>query len=518
MHGVTPALPETFGPYLLLQHIGEGGMAQVFQAAVRDSDGQARELVVKRIRAELSASPELVRMFADEARITALLHHPNIVHVMDFGQVDGIQFLAMEYLDGRDLASVQRALRPAGLSLRAPLVAQIGLEVARGLHHAHTLCDRFGRPCLIVHRDINPANIMLLRAGGVKILDFGIAKASELVGKAQTSIAKVKGKLGYLSPEQARGEPLDGRSDLFSLGITLWELLTGQRLFAGSSNFERIRNVLGAPIPAPSSLRRSVPPALDRIVLRALERERSRRYQSAGHVASDLAAFLRANPLRADAIKLLLERLPGAGPPAGAARLSDSGGASGPVPAGVTQGILSGPVAVGAASPGGRARLRQPALRWAAGAAVLVAALGAVLGVLRSGSAVRPPPLPVAPVVEPLRGPEVEPVTVRVEVQSQPDGAAVYREGHRLGVTPLVLTLPRSLQMEHIQLRAVGFLARGYDFRPDNDALALVELERAGVHAARPLSARGAQVRRPGAGARGAKKAARGRPAVSKRP
>jgi len=416
-HVLPPDLPETFGRYVLLEQIGEGGMANVFQAMVHGSGGIGGALVVKRMRPELCRSPELVRMFADEARITSLLDHPNIVRVVDYGQADGVQFLVMEYLDGKDLAAVMRALLPAGLSLRAPLVAQIGLCVARGLHHAHRLCDQLGRPCRIVHRDVNPANIMLLRSGDVKILDFGIAKAAEFVGRAETQHARLKGKLSYLSPEQARGEPIDGRSDVFSLGITMWELLTGHRLFAARSNFERIRNVLAAPIEPPSRLRRSVPATLDRIVMRALERDLSRRYKSAGEMAQDLDGFLALHPAPVDGMRTLLTRLPSDDPSARRVRAAGAT-AFGPAPLAASPSIVSGPVPAGVA-PAVAGRGRKPTVAWTAAAAATVALAGALVGMFRAAETARPPQVvpgpPPAISVE-----EMGPPAVRIEVQSEP--------------------------------------------------------------------------------------------------
>jgi serine/threonine-protein kinase len=307
-------LPERFGPYLLVERIGEGGMAEVFLAKVFGSEGFVRTLVIKRMRADTARSPELVRMFTDEAKITALLDHPNVVRVIDFGHVGGRPFIALEYLEGMDLAAVMRALRPAGISLRGPLVARIALDIARGLDHAHTARDRRDRPCAIVHRDVNPANIMLLRTGGVKVLDFGVAKAAEHLSREDTETRRVRGKLGYVSPEQAMGEPLDGRSDLFSLGVTMWELLTGERLFAAKRSIDRIRKVLHAPIVPPSARRPAVHAALDRIVLRALERDRERRYACAAEMADDLDRFLAEHPSPPEGVARLLERLPLAQP------------------------------------------------------------------------------------------------------------------------------------------------------------------------------------------------------------
>jgi eukaryotic-like serine/threonine-protein kinase len=243
--------PQDFGRYVLIERIGAGGMAEIFRAMTVGTEGFRRVLVVKRIRKSLDASAEFLRMFFDEAKISALLNHPYIVQVYDFGQIGGAYFLAMEHVDGRDLGNVTRRLARLGARMNPSTVALICQQVAQGLHYAHTLQSADGQRLNIVHRDINPSNVMLLRTGIVKILDFGIAKASAAAGKAQTRASVIKGKLGYLSPEQARCEPLDGRSDVFSLGATMWEMLVGEKLFGGGTDFERIRNVLEAPIPPP---------------------------------------------------------------------------------------------------------------------------------------------------------------------------------------------------------------------------------------------------------------------------
>ena len=210
--------PQNFGRYVLVERIGSGGMAEIFRALTVGTEGFRRVLVVKRIRKSLDASPEFLRMFFDEAKISALLNHPYIVQIYDFGQIEGAYFLAMEHVQGRDLNNVMRKLSRAGQKMDPSLAALIAQQVSQGLHFAHTLQSADGQAFNIVHRDINPSNVMLLRTGIVKILDFGIAKASAAAGKAQTRHTVIKGKLGYLSPEQARCEALDGRSDVSRWG------------------------------------------------------------------------------------------------------------------------------------------------------------------------------------------------------------------------------------------------------------------------------------------------------------
>jgi serine/threonine-protein kinase len=300
--------PEHFGRFRLIERIGKGGMAEVFRAYVEGREGYGDTFVIKRIRPEKSDSAELVELFCNEARICALLSHPNIVEMYDFGQIGGAYFMAMEYLRGRDLAAVMRACRLRFAAVPPVVAAYVAEQVALGLDHAHGAKLPDGAPAEIVHRDVTPSNIMLLAAGGVKVLDFGIARAAQS-GQSAPRKGRVKGKLAYLSPEQVRNVDLDGRTDVFSLGVVLWEMLVGQRLFAGESEFQTLRNVLSMPVPPPSSRRPEVPPALDRIVARALARDRDRRYPSAAALAEDLAAERGASLEGAQGMAALLASL-----------------------------------------------------------------------------------------------------------------------------------------------------------------------------------------------------------------
>jgi tRNA A-37 threonylcarbamoyl transferase component Bud32 len=438
-------------------------------------------LVVKRIRKSLDASSEFLRMFFDEAKISALLNHPYIVQIYDFGQIDGAYFLAMEHVEGRDLGNVLRRLKAAGEPLAPSTAALIAAQVAQGLHYAHTLQSADGQPFNIIHRDVNPSNVMLLRTGIVKILDFGIAKASAAAGKAQTRATVIKGKLGYLSPEQARCEVLDGRSDVFSLGTTLWEMLTGEKLFSGTSDFDRIRNVLEAPIVPPSRLRRAVPPALERIVMRALERELARRYRTAEEMSEELDEFLRREPAESQAIKKLI------------GRLSDGGGGRNTASLPAVAMPTSITVAHSASRPGqdpgatpppraapvepvtGKRATRFAALALGIGASLLVLAAAVGLSVVRA---------PARLVTATVAGAAGSGRAVRIEVNSDPPGAAVTGSNGRLGVTPLVLMLPESSEVEELRFAKPGFASEVYELHPKSGGFVFVELRPAGAPAA----------------------------------
>jgi serine/threonine protein kinase len=328
---ISPGLPaggEPFGRYRLIERVGKGGMAEVFCAVAEGPRERQPVFVIKRIRPDRTDSPRFVQMFCDEARISALLSHPNIVRIYDFGQIDGAYFMAMEYLRGKDLDLIMRTLRGARAALSPWLAALVVSEVARALHHAHTAIIPGGGPGGIVHRDVTPSNIMLLWNGGVKILDFGIAKAASEARAREGQPPKLEGKLAYLSPELVRGGVVDGRSDIFALGVVLWETLAGSGLFTGPDEYETMRNVLLQPIVAPSQGRPGIPAALDAIVARALQRDPAQRYQTAGDMADDVDRFLAGKPGSGESISELLRGLfgaePGADPDAGADPQSSS--------------------------------------------------------------------------------------------------------------------------------------------------------------------------------------------------
>ena len=265
------AEPIQFGKYLLVERLGRGGMAEVWKARITGPAGFARTMVVKRILPQLVADPSFVEMFVTEARLSARLNHANIVTVFELGTFDGEYYLAMEYVRGHDLMTVLRAHAPRGL-LSPGFGAYALREVARGLGHAHSLTDDAGNSLQIIHRDLSPSNVMVGFDGGIKLLDFGIAKAMSEANDKTTMTGTLKGKLGYMAPEQAEGLEIDHRADLFSLGVLLFECITGRRLFKGVHDVQTLALVRQAKIPVPSSLNPEIPPELDEICLRALAR------------------------------------------------------------------------------------------------------------------------------------------------------------------------------------------------------------------------------------------------------
>jgi hypothetical protein len=271
---LAPGIP--LGKYLVRRKLAEGGMAELYLCCSPGAEGFEKELVIKRIRPFLSSDPELVRMFIAEAHLASRLNHPNLVQVFDFDKHGDTYYLAMEHVRGHSLSEVRKRLKARMAPFPPILVAHIGAEVARGLHYAHRLTEN-GSPLGLVHRDVSPHNVLLSFNGAVKLTDFGIAKASDKL----TSPGRLKGKLAYMSPEQSRGERVDARTDVFALGIVLWEMLTGGRLFEGDSEMAVLQAVRGSVIPPVARVNPDVPPDLDSIVMKALARKPELRHQTA---------------------------------------------------------------------------------------------------------------------------------------------------------------------------------------------------------------------------------------------
>ena len=307
---------QKFGQYTLLERIAVGGMAELYKARMRGVEGFQKTVAIKRILPHLTDNAEFVEMFIDEGKLAAQLTHPNIAHIYDLGKIGSDYYIAMEYVEGKDLRSTLNLARKKGTPVPMGLALLIAARLASALDYAHRKRDFDGREMGLVHRDVSPQNILLTSEGDIKLVDFGIAKA---VSKAsQTQMGALKGKLQYMSPEQAWGRPVDGRSDIFSLGAVLFELLTGERLFAGDSEISVLEAVREGKIRAPREVNPAVPPEVDAIVMRALRVEPEDRYATAGELQQRLEAALyslRPTPGHSDLaayLGRLLESEPGA--------------------------------------------------------------------------------------------------------------------------------------------------------------------------------------------------------------
>ncbi|MCU0672410.1 MAG: PEGA domain-containing protein [Myxococcota bacterium] len=282
--------PIPFGKYLLLERVNVGGMAEVFKAKAFGVEGFERLVAVKRILPSIAEDQEFITMFIDEAKIAVQLTHANVASIFDLGRVADSYFIAMEFVRGKDLRAIFDRVRKRGETVPVPMACYVIMKVCEGLDYAHNKKDSAGRDLHLVHRDVSPQNILLSYDGEVKLIDFGIAKAANKAGKTQAGI--LKGKFGYMSPEQVRGLPLDRRSDIFSVGIVLYELLTGERLFVGESDFSTLEKVRNVEIMPPSTYNRKIPEELEQIVLKALAKDVEDRYQTAMDLHDDLQSFM----------------------------------------------------------------------------------------------------------------------------------------------------------------------------------------------------------------------------------
>jgi len=271
-------------------------MAEIYLARASGIQGFEKYVVLKRILPQFAANHELIRMFLQEAKLAAILDHANIAQVHDIGEQDGVFFFTMEYLHGEDARRIMKEIGARGEMIPLEHAVHIVIDAAAGVHFAHEKKGPDDVPLGIVHRDLSPSNIVVTFAGGVKVVDFGVAKIAadaELSGRYS-----LKGKLAYMSPEQVAQGRVDRRSDVFALGIVLYELTTGKRLFKGGNEVETMRLVLDAKVAKPSEVIPAYPPELERIVMRALERSAERRYQTARDLQFDLEAFARDQKLQ----------------------------------------------------------------------------------------------------------------------------------------------------------------------------------------------------------------------------
>ncbi len=286
----SPKVSTKFGKYTLVDRIAVGGMAEIFLARQAGLEGFEKTIVIKRIRPHLSKQASFVKMFLNEAKLAAQLNHPNIVQIYDLGKIGESYFIAMEYIFGRDMRRIIPKADSLGIPFPMVYALKIASSVCEGLYYAHQKVDLYGNPLNIVHRDVTPENIFVSFDGTVKVLDFGIAKAANQI--EQTRAGEIKGKLSYMSPEQCMGKMLDCRSDLFSLGVVLYEWLTGFKLFTGDSEVAILKSITEGKIYAPSYFKADIPEAVESILMKALEKDREKRYQTAWEMQYDLDQFL----------------------------------------------------------------------------------------------------------------------------------------------------------------------------------------------------------------------------------
>jgi serine/threonine protein kinase len=314
MHAPNPSgshgpLPRRLGKYTLVRKLAAGGMAEVFLAIQRSVGGFEKLIVIKLILKALDGDYAFVDMLLHEARVAATLSHPNIVQVFDVASVDGEFFIAMEHVHGEDLRAVVRQMKSRSIP-EFPIehALSIVLGICAGLSYAHEKRDLDGRPLNIVHRDVSPQNVVVTFSGGVKLVDFGIAKSEAAKDEApsieDSDVGRLRGKIPYMSPEQARGETVDWRSDIFSAGVMLFELTTGRRLFKTASELETLKLICDGPYPLPSQVREGYPAGLETIVMRALARDRGERWQSAREMQAALEEFVRVERLPVSPVTL----------------------------------------------------------------------------------------------------------------------------------------------------------------------------------------------------------------------
>jgi serine/threonine-protein kinase len=442
-------------------------MGQVLLAKKGQGDFE-KLVVIKRILPHLVEDEEFFTMFMDEAKITMRLDHPNIARINEFGVEAGVHFIEMEYVAGEDLRRVEKRAAAAGKGIPIGVVLRIVADAAAGLDFAHKAKDAKGQPLGLVHRDVSPQNVLVGFDGSVKLIDFGVAKAA---GRAQhTATGILKGKFPYMSPEQARGDALDCRSDVFALGIILWEQLTGRRLFKGENDLETQRLVLACQVPAPSEVEPSVPKGLDSIVLKALAKDREARFADAAGLRMALEEFALANAIPSSSAhlsafmqELYAERIARESDPrtleedSGLTDL-DVGGLAKPSGGATVVDRNSQPQGSGAqtavARPGSGVHTQavppppKPASKalWVGVGAVALMAIGAAAWVSTRDEPVVPSASVVTDVTRPPPVEGARPVEVRVE--SEPAGADVELAGEKVGQTPFrAHILPAKLPM-----------------------------------------------------------------------
>ena len=518
------------GKYQLIAEIARGGMGVVYLAMVQGPGNFNKLVVVKELKPELVEEPAFLTMFLDEARLAARLSHPNIVQTNEVGNDGDRYFMAMDYLDGRGLDQVRRRTRSVGYGLSVPMQLRVVCDMLSGLDYAHNLTDFDGSPLHIVHRDVSPQNVFVTFDGQVKLLDFGIAKASDSVHETHAGV--VKGKVAYMSPEQGRGWKVDARSDVFSAGVMLWEALTGKRMREGQNEQEKMWALVSADVPRASSVKPTVPAVLDEICARAMAWNRDDRYASAAEMQRDLESYLSTSGNNASArevgacvtdlfredrantnavIEAHVARVRG-----GMARdklpiidVASRAGAQSPTPSHdppsrpersarprseTGQTSLDGPavrsaesLAVSETAPGPRSRnVRSVLLAGVTGVVVAAVVIILVARATQDASSFtrREPPAPVAlPVAEPAHVVPVAPAPpkpsfVDVEIRVSPEAARLSIDGTEVDGNPFVSRYTSDTAIHHVRASAPGYVAKSVPVSFDRPLTLAITLDR----------------------------------------
>ncbi|MBN2193525.1 MAG: serine/threonine protein kinase [Polyangiaceae bacterium] len=478
------------GRYEVAGHLATGGMAEILLGRVVGPAGFERAVVLKRILPHLARERAFVEMFLDEARVAARIRHPNVVQVHELLHEEDELCIVMEYLEGESLSSVMRRLQARGRRLEPALCAHVIAQAAAGLHAAHELCDADGNELMLVHRDVSPQNIFVGYDGSTKVLDFGIAVMRDRSQKTQTG--QLRGKYEYMSPEQCASRPLDRRSDLFSLGVVLYELSTGTHLFRRRHELLVLRAIVEEPVPPPRDIIERYPEVLERVVLNALEKGRSERYQTAAEMRRELLGAARAlggsdvpdeqlaplmNELFADRRLEKEEML----------RRLQSGSDLLALPAAEADEAVELPLVTELRPVTAGMRPSVPAVhraRWHWVAVALgtgVALLGGGWSVVSRTARLRDElgpssPDPSVSLTIVARPSEPPPATstrapasalVTVQVESSPSDAEVFLRGKEVGRTPVLVSVVRGEEVIELELRRDGYRTLRESIRPD---------------------------------------------------
>ncbi len=465
-------LPRPFGKYVLLRKLAAGGMAELFLALHRSVAGFEKLVVIKRILPQMNQDQQFIDMLLHEARVAATLSHPNIVQTFDVGQVEGTYFIAMEHIHGEDIRTIVRQMKKKGvteLPLEHALHIVIGL--CAGLAYAHEKRDMGNQSLQIVHRDISPQNIVVTFSGDVKVVDFGVAKS--LHAGEESKGGQLKGKVPYMSPEQAAGEEIDWRSDVFAAGVILFELTTGKRLFKGANEYDTLKLICETEYPLPSDVAPGYPVQLERVVMRALARNREARYQSAREMQADLEAFVRQERLPVSAVSVTgwMQSLFAESLEQQKAALQDikeladriaaeaPSGEYAPASTGSHPSARFDQSKTGGVAPGAATSIAPPAKRsgalWAGVLIATVGVAGAGIYVWRGAAAPVTEPAGATAAQQPAPAPDPRGA---VRCESDPPGAAIWINGDlRKEVTPATIeNLPLGQEIS-IKLSKEGF-------------------------------------------------------------